>query len=988
MRFQNFHFSKREEMTIDSLFQNLKLEDPILPSKAWESIPSESGGDGSRPSDPGSGSRGPPIYDPWTVSESHLVRLVMNALQGAKSAIDIIEKLSTTFCSTPADRSSHRIPSLWHRSTSMAALGNILKSLGRSGLLVFLLQKFVDYFQNPHLDGGSKNEVLRKGNPMGHEFSKDESATMNGMTADVSELERCGCHSLVNQAFSVAVRRVLEGYICALNTLFASAQLRRSSDRVNPHSYESWGAVGLTRDAYSLVTLLEVYVHTKELRSQIESLGNVCLSKTAALISGGDLVSDTSLEFHKFPRGADLLTYLYVQLRDSDPVHSSLLKFLFVHSCEPYCGFIKSWIYRARINDPHKEFMVEYLDELPSCCTNGLLQSCKERDGVSVPCFLKDICPALLRAGQQLQILIKLLEMCNISPVEDHGRGKDICFSYDSANLEDVLPFWSGSLSDRDFFSFSLTFRQRNIEAMTTKRELIYTTLQVKLENLFKRLSRYRQATAFGTLSNFLSRRSIDTSFSNKLMFDKGSISHTSQIHKDFSDVILDEDDSDISGLSDESLCGVEPLDTSECSSSHEEHDEHAGLTCLDNGNALYKTFETERPWELDCILQRKHENTCSISPVRQQQTHVDLNNINLSHHSQESHTGKSEVTYIKCPDYYMDGEKENFNMYRRFNKKKLNSVIDGNHNQGNENMEVIELDDSYFNKPFVSDKSEFEPVGIRIPLENAAYGASPYCLIHRQWNSKYNHRTFNVNPMLSKATWTSFMYNSRDSHTMGNQRFSLQCFNFSSVEDPCESYKTRSIASPASEIQVEDPHVMDSKIHTTINDKEEYTDHDFLVDQSDQSVSCSLSSCSSRNLKSDLNPEDPPSICGGSNWESSLQIHSGKDFVARMDRGDNCTEMFDMPQDIVIEKCIRQEILLQYKFVSGFTIKLLEEGFNLREHLLALRRYHFMELGDWADSFINSLWHHVFLTIHYFSWCFWKLRMRNFFLFNFFSIM
>ena len=51
-----------------------------------------------------------------------------------------------------------------------------------------------------------------------------------------------------------------------------------------------------------------------------------------------------------------------------------------------------------------------------------------------------------------------------------------------------------------------------------------------------------------------------------------------------------------------------------------------------------------------------------------------------------------------------------------------------------------------------------------------------------------------------------------------------------------------------------------------------------------------------------------------------------------------------------------------RYKYVSKLTIKLLEEGFYLQEHLLALRRYHFMELADWADLFVMSLWNHVFL--------------------------
>jgi hypothetical protein len=51
-----------------------------------------------------------------------------------------------------------------------------------------------------------------------------------------------------------------------------------------------------------------------------------------------------------------------------------------------------------------------------------------------------------------------------------------------------------------------------------------------------------------------------------------------------------------------------------------------------------------------------------------------------------------------------------------------------------------------------------------------------------------------------------------------------------------------------------------------------------------------------------------------------------------------------------------------RYKYVSSFTMKLLEEGFDLCGHLLALRRYHFMELADWADSFIVSIHHKVIL--------------------------
>ena len=44
--------------------------------------------------------------------------------------------------------------------------------------------------------------------------------------------------------------------------------------------------------------------------------------------------------------------------KNADPIHHALLKHLFVGSCEPYCGFIKSWIFRASIDDPYREFFV------------------------------------------------------------------------------------------------------------------------------------------------------------------------------------------------------------------------------------------------------------------------------------------------------------------------------------------------------------------------------------------------------------------------------------------------------------------------------------------------------------------------------------------------------------------------------------------------------------------------------------------------------
>lgn len=60
----------------------------------------------------------------------------------------------------------------------------------------------------------------------------------------------------------------------------------------------------------------------------------------------------------------------YISLKVADPAHSAMLKFLFLKACEPYCEFIRSWIFKAELNDPHKEFIVECITESTSFSWN------------------------------------------------------------------------------------------------------------------------------------------------------------------------------------------------------------------------------------------------------------------------------------------------------------------------------------------------------------------------------------------------------------------------------------------------------------------------------------------------------------------------------------------------------------------------------------------------------------------------------------------
>jgi hypothetical protein len=232
----------------------------------------------------------------FVVQDDALIHLALHALYGVKTSLDEIEELSALSSSNPADRTSNRVPNVWLRSSSTTSMGSILKSFRSTGLAVFFLCKFVHFylFQSREMNCASR-EVHE------HEDSGDKDTKQHQP------------YTLVNQAFAAAVNKVLEGYFCSLNTLLASIRLRRS---VGQSGIASKISNGMSCDPTSEVTLLEVYLHTEELRRHVKSLGNICFPKFAGLtLCQEGLNTDANVEFENFPRGTDLLSYLYVHIR-------------------------------------------------------------------------------------------------------------------------------------------------------------------------------------------------------------------------------------------------------------------------------------------------------------------------------------------------------------------------------------------------------------------------------------------------------------------------------------------------------------------------------------------------------------------------------------------------------------------------------------------------------------------------------------------------
>lgn len=866
------------------------------------------------------------------------MRIALNALQGIESALITIEKLCAAFYSDPADRTFHRIPSLWNRSSSTLALGRILKSIGHSGCIVFLLRKFVDHFINFDSDESLSNK------PSNSEAKENH----NDLPVEGGEHH---IRSLVNQAFSVAVRKVLEGYICGVDTLYTSVGLRHSTSTTDLSSHSCFGVGSLRSSVHSEVTLLEVYLHTKELRNQIEAIGHICnISDIALCLSLSaleDLVAKANIEFRNFPTGGNLLTYLYTQLRVADPVHSSVFKFLFLSSCEPYCEFIRSWIYDAKLCDPYNEFLIEFAKHSPSYspdeagrCNDIPLAVLREQDGVAVPCFLKDLCIPLLRAGQQLQVVMKLLELCSHIGIGNHA-------------YEDILPRWSDFSSDFPSYASSLPSIKLSIEAMVCARNNYYKSKLEKLDIVFTALEiRYQQVVPQGSAVIYSNTNGRNPNF--PISFSKDDSFICPSTSNGYSDMAFDNMESEVASTTDE-FSYAEELESSECSSlsgSEEENDsiqliqfprnlvavEQNYLSALNLLSTVAIDNSAQKPSESD-ISNRMEGDSCEIN----EKSALEDGSVYPSHRGTKLTKWKpngSRLSDAKNTDSQCDAGWFLSDIVKSYFYVDRGYRDNGARNVGNMIFPANSLTGE------TNDEDQ---------LSNRTYLLSNLNSL-QQSNHKYHSNLLSMNPVLFKSD----LMGKHGVKGSVDRIEPFPCFDFSSVKDPCKFYAKNLSANARHQFGAEvalfpksnaSAALATSKyrekesnnIPSILIDKHEFPHDDFTLE--------------SKNEKKEQVVLD--NVSGGSGWQSMLSCSDSSVNFSGRDQRNSLAATFEIPLDFVIEKCLLQEILLQYWYVSKLTIKILEEGFDLTGHLLALRRYHFMELADWADLFIMSLLHH-----------------------------
>ncbi|KAH6765994.1 hypothetical protein C2S52_016977 [Perilla frutescens var. hirtella] len=894
---------------LNSLLEKLRLDDPWLPPRSWDSLSSQ----GSESSQPPSHSSAA-LYATSTVSEPSLVRLAMNALQGVESALISIEKLSALLCNSSADRTSHRIPSLWSRSSSTIVIGNLLTSIGQFGCMIFILRRFVDYFTNPDSDAVRELEEKLKTNSC-----EEGNSPLRNFT-------------LINQAFAISVGKVIDGYISALNTLSASVGVRRFSKTKDGGCLNSIG--------HSEMTLLEVYLHTAELRTQMQALGNLCnvnhLTVDFPVSSMEDLRAKSNSEFNAFPRSGALLSFLYTQLKVADPGHRAILKFLFLQSYEPYCDFIRSWIYDGSISDPYSEFVVECVSDLYIDVSGGTgissglpLPSIRVRDGVDVPCFLNECLIPLCRTGQQLQVIMKLLDLSN---------NVVTCFCH-----EKILPRLVGLASEYPG-SFPLIFDKEAIEAMIHVRASYYQQLLEKIDSILDKLDfSSRQAALQGVspilVNNFENQNHQAYSVSDGSLIPLGTDTKNQNTHG----AIVD---TEVPSIMPEHPYAEDLLESSECSSSYESSEEQD-----DPDKLIFSSYTPDTSYlsALDISLSLSTNNTiqshhqveisCSVEDFQRISdctAHPSHNKI--YHTSSEEKLPQTLDTQVSSREYYLC--QFDSHCVGRVEHDQLHSP------RGSElSMENY----GWLNNDFDFSENAFKnSAGNKDQHPLLTYASSKTSSLQFS-KLKYDSTFFSMNPRLNKC---SFFSPRSVLGERGHVNHMNSDFDFTSVKVPLDTYAVKLASAPkfGTEVPVitETPAAaIDTRNHFDV----EYHNDNIVGNNAKLSnASSPLHKCGNEENLS------LPNISGGSAWESLLGRPRNTVNRSISDHKMKLVTGADMPLDFVIQKCVLDEISLQYTYISKLTIKMLIEGFKLQEHLQSLRSYHFMELADWADLFIMSL--------------------------------
>lgn len=186
--------------------------------------------------------------------------------------------------------------------------------------------------------------------------------------------------------------------------------------------------------------------------------------------------------------------------------------------------------------------------------------------------------------------------------------------------------------------------------------------------------------------------------------------------------------------------------------------------------------------------------------------------------------------------------------------------------------------------------------------LQNASNGCS--------WGSKYNSKFLSTNPILSKSYFFSYSIKEGESNYM-NHREALPHFDFSCIRDPHKVCEGKLTSAPRQQIGAEFPILANTAAAANLSGsrRKEGCSHGNSQKKSILTSSDIPSNSKDENWK-DTSCSD---IRGGSGWETLLACFYKTPGLTAKGYKNISAEVFEMPMDYVIKKCLWEQILLQY---------------------------------------------------------------------------
>lgn len=323
------------------------------------------------------------------------------------------------------------------------------------------------------------------------------------------------------------------------------------------------------------------------------------------------------------------------------------------------------------------------------------------------------------------------------------------------------------------------------------------------------------------------------------------------------------------------------------------------------------KSLEKPHECENSCLLETDSGGVCEKRDalchyVQSHHSEMIMNQICVGLKSKESDcTSVSDNLYTDhLPDYNwaVSGLLKNSDIAQngqRSHPQNFDSEVS--------EMGFLKEDFSYYSKLFLTDNAFMEAEFGKGQYGNSTSTSGSLILEHWKVNSHYNF--LSRNPKLTKSTFRKLLINPGERGSV-DYGCSLPYFDFSSVEDPwkicLERFSVDSLESSAAATSIKSGH-----------HDQEHCNKDMLIDKTKAKFDSSISD-SREHGHEDSNLT---LVSGGSSWESLLDRSSSIILNSVEDLRQSLLPKFEIPLDFIIDKCLLQEIMLQYPYTYAIGV-------------------------------------------------------------------